>query len=76
MDCSEEREIETYIVYEISRGQSGLITRRYDFFEGRLNGKGLFNPHTIGERETGRSGRRTNERGARPMGWNRFFEDE
>jgi hypothetical protein len=44
-----------------------------------LNGKGLFNPHTIGERETGRSWRRkvlAEERGARPMDWNRFFEDE
>jgi hypothetical protein len=44
-----------------------------------LKGKGLFNPHTIGERETGWSGRRkvvAEERGARPMGRNRFFEDE
>jgi hypothetical protein len=42
-----------------------------------LNRKGLFNPHTIGERETGRSGRSSEEeRLARPTGRSGFFEDD
>jgi hypothetical protein len=53
--------------------------RRYDFFEGRLNRKGLFKPHTIGERETGRSGRSSifaEERVARLTGRSGFSEDD
>jgi hypothetical protein len=50
MDCI-EKERSAYLGFEINRSQSGLIIGRHDFFEGRLKRKGLFNPHTISERE-------------------------
>jgi len=43
--------VETYLGYEINGSQSGLIIRRHDLFEGRLNRKGFFYPYTIDERE-------------------------
>jgi hypothetical protein len=54
-----KEEIQSYLVLEINRTQSGLIISRRDLFEGRLKRKGLFNPHTVGNREartTSRSG--------------------
>jgi len=52
VEKSKEREIyNTYLVLEINGRQSCFIMSRHSFFEERLKGKGLFNPHTIGNRE-------------------------
>jgi hypothetical protein len=54
----------TYLGLEINRRQSGLIIRRRDFIEGRLNRKRLINPYTIDGGE------------ARPTGRCSVFEDD